>query len=61
MSEICWTAPRRYWENVIWTNETKTEFFGKNMCFYVLCEKGAAYQHENIILTLTYSGGCIMI
>ncbi|KAF7655970.1 hypothetical protein LDENG_00047760 [Lucifuga dentata] len=42
--------PQHYWENVLWTDETKVELLGKNMQHY-----------ENIIPTLKYGGGSIMI
>lgn len=54
-------TPQHYWENVLWTDETKVELFGKNTQHYVWRKKGTAYQHENIIPTVYYGGGSIMI
>ncbi|KAF7643573.1 hypothetical protein LDENG_00237070, partial [Lucifuga dentata] len=47
-------TPQHYWENVLWTDETKVELLGKNTQHYVWCEKGTAYQ-------LKYGGRNIMI
>uniref|UniRef100_A0A3B4TNE5 Uncharacterized protein n=1 Tax=Seriola dumerili TaxID=41447 RepID=A0A3B4TNE5_SERDU len=53
---------QRYWRNVLWTDETKIELFGgKNTQHYIWCSKGTAYRHENIIPTVKYGGGNLMI
>ncbi|KAF7644157.1 hypothetical protein LDENG_00226770, partial [Lucifuga dentata] len=53
-------TPQCYWENVLWTDETKVELLGKNTQHYVWRKKGTAYQHENIPME-KYGGGSIMI
>ena len=37
-------APQRYWQNILWTDETKVELFGRNT---TLCGEKKA-QHTNI-------------
>ncbi|KAG2456550.1 TCB1 transposase, partial [Polypterus senegalus] len=53
--------PQWYWENVLWSDETKTELFGRNKQNFTWRKKGTAYQHQNIIPTVKYGGGNIMI
>uniref|UniRef100_A0A3B4X5Q9 Transposase Tc1-like domain-containing protein n=1 Tax=Seriola lalandi dorsalis TaxID=1841481 RepID=A0A3B4X5Q9_SERLL len=54
-------TPQRYWQNVLWTDETKIELFGKNTQHYIWRRKGTAYRHDNIIPTVKYGGGNLMI
>ena len=54
-------TPQRYWQNVLWTDETNIELFGKTTQHYIWRRKGTAYHHENIIPTIKYGGGNIMI
>lgn len=54
-------TPQWYWQNVLWTDETKIELFVKNTQHYIWCKKGTAYHHENIIPAVKYGGGNIMM
>lgn len=54
-------TPQRYWQNVLWTDETKIELFGKNTQHYLWRRKATAYRHENIIPTVKDGGGNLMI
>ena len=54
-------TPQWYWQNVLWTDETKIELFGKNTQRYIWHKKGTEHHHENIIPTVKYGGGNIMI
>lgn len=54
-------TPHGYWQNVLWTDETKTELFGKGTQHYIWRKKGPAHHHENIIQTIKHDGGNIMI
>ncbi len=38
-------VPQHYWQNILWTDETKIELFGKNTQHYVWRKKA---QHTNI-------------
>ena len=44
-------VPQRYWQNILWTDETKVELFGRNTQHYVWRIKGTAHQHQNLIST----------
>ncbi|KAK3528556.1 hypothetical protein QTP70_002805 [Hemibagrus guttatus] len=54
-------TPQHYWENVLWTDETKIKLFEKNLQRFVWCKKKKVYQHENTIPTVKYGGGNIMV
>uniref|UniRef100_A0AAQ5ZXB5 Transposase Tc1-like domain-containing protein n=1 Tax=Amphiprion ocellaris TaxID=80972 RepID=A0AAQ5ZXB5_AMPOC len=43
--------PQRFWENVLWTDETKLELFGKAHQLYVHRCKNEAYQEKNSVPT----------
>ncbi|KAI4882124.1 hypothetical protein NFI96_022594 [Prochilodus magdalenae] len=42
--------PQSFWENVLWTDETKMELFGKAHQLYVHRWKNEAYQEKNTLL-----------
>ena len=46
-------VPQRYWQNILWTDETTLELFGRRKI-------GTAHQHQNLIPTVKYGGGSIM-
>ena len=52
--------PQSFWENVLWTNETKLELFGKSHQFYIHRCNNEAYKEKNTILTVTHEGGSVM-
>ena len=54
-------VPQRYWQNILWTDETTVELFGRNTQHYVLGKKGTAHQHQNLIPTVKSSRGSIMV
>ena len=41
--------------------ETTVELFGRNTQHYVWRKKGTAHQHQNLIPTVNYGGGSIMV
>uniref|UniRef100_A0A9J7ZRY6 Transposase n=1 Tax=Cyprinus carpio carpio TaxID=630221 RepID=A0A9J7ZRY6_CYPCA len=43
--------PQDFWKNALWTDETKVELFGSNTTF----------QKKNIIPTVKYGGGSVMV
>uniref|UniRef100_A0A8C5PGB7 Uncharacterized protein n=1 Tax=Leptobrachium leishanense TaxID=445787 RepID=A0A8C5PGB7_9ANUR len=49
-------ARQHYWQNILWTDETKIELFGKNTQHYVWRKKGT-----NTIPTVKHGGGNIML
>ena len=48
---------QRYWQNILWTDETTSELFGRNTQHCVERKKGAAHQHQNLIPTVNHCGG----
>uniref|UniRef100_A0A8C5PUM9 Transposase Tc1-like domain-containing protein n=1 Tax=Leptobrachium leishanense TaxID=445787 RepID=A0A8C5PUM9_9ANUR len=54
-------VPQHYWQNILWTDETKIELFGKNTQHYVWRKKGTAHQHQNLIPTVKHGRGSIMV
>ncbi|KAK3529248.1 hypothetical protein QTP70_021905 [Hemibagrus guttatus] len=53
--------PEEDWENVIWSDETKIELFGKNSTCRVWRRKNAELHPKNIIPTVKHGGGNIML
>uniref|UniRef100_A0AAY5L9M5 Tc1-like transposase DDE domain-containing protein n=1 Tax=Esox lucius TaxID=8010 RepID=A0AAY5L9M5_ESOLU len=54
-------GPAEYWENVIWSDETKIEIFGKNSTRHVWRRKNAELHPKNTIPTVKHGGGNIML
>ncbi|KAK3567274.1 hypothetical protein QTP86_015798, partial [Hemibagrus guttatus] len=53
--------PEEDWENVIWSDETKIELFGKNSTCRVWRRKNAELHPKNTIPTVKHGGGKIML
>ncbi|KAK3536413.1 hypothetical protein QTP86_008876 [Hemibagrus guttatus] len=53
--------PEEDWENVIWSDETKIELFGKNSTCRVWRRKNAELHPKNTIPTVKHGGGIIML
>ncbi|KAK3530790.1 hypothetical protein QTP70_002824 [Hemibagrus guttatus] len=53
--------PEEDWENVIWSDETKIELFGKNSTCHVWRRKNAELHPKNTIPTVKHGGGNIML
>lgn len=53
--------PADFWNNVVWSDETKIELFGHNEAKRVWRKNGNAYSPKNTIPTVKYGGGSIMI
>ncbi|KAK3533225.1 hypothetical protein QTP70_013666 [Hemibagrus guttatus] len=53
--------PEEDWENVIWSDETKIELFGKNSTCRVWRRKNAELHAKNTIPTVKHGGGNIML
>ncbi len=50
-------APQDFWENTLWTDETKVELFGRCVFHYIWHKSNTAFQKKNIIPTVKYGGG----
>ncbi|KAK3549749.1 hypothetical protein QTP86_007732 [Hemibagrus guttatus] len=53
--------PQDFWENTLWTDETKIVLFGRSVSHYVWRKSNTAFQKKNIIPTLKYGGGSVMV
>ncbi|KAK3562010.1 hypothetical protein QTP86_023463 [Hemibagrus guttatus] len=53
--------PQDFWENTLWTDETKMEHFGRSVSHYVCRKSNTAFQKENITPTVKYGGGSVMV
>uniref|UniRef100_A0A8C1VXN7 Transposase n=1 Tax=Cyprinus carpio TaxID=7962 RepID=A0A8C1VXN7_CYPCA len=53
--------PQDFWENTLWTDETKVELFGRCVSHYVWLKSNTAFQKKNIIPTVKYGGGSVMV
>ena len=56
-----WDKDHTFWRNVLWSNETQIERFGKNDHYYVWRKKGEACKPKNTIPTVKHGGGSIML
>ncbi len=53
--------PQYFWENTLWTDETKVELFGRCVSHYIWRKSNTAFQKKNIIPTVKYGGGSVMV
>ena len=53
--------PEEDWENVIWSDETNVELFGRNTTRRVWSRENAELQPKNTIPTVKHGGGNIML
>ncbi|KAK3514588.1 hypothetical protein QTP70_021648, partial [Hemibagrus guttatus] len=52
--------PQDFWENTLWTDETKTELFGRSVSI-TSGVKVTPHFRKNIIPTVKYGGGSVMV
>ena len=45
---------QRYWQNILWTDETTVDLFGRNT-------KGTVHQHQNLVPTVKYGGAALLL
>ncbi|CAJ0946106.1 unnamed protein product, partial [Ranitomeya imitator] len=53
--------PEEFWENVLWSDETKLELFGRNTTCRVWRKKNTELHPSNTIPTVKHGGGNIML
>uniref|UniRef100_A0A8C5MCY2 Transposase n=1 Tax=Leptobrachium leishanense TaxID=445787 RepID=A0A8C5MCY2_9ANUR len=53
--------PQKFWDSVLWTDETKLELFGLMDQRYVWRRKNKAYEEKNTLPTVKHGGGSIML
>ncbi|KAL0188386.1 hypothetical protein M9458_015485, partial [Cirrhinus mrigala] len=54
------TKPQSFWENVLWTDETKVELFGKAHHGTVCRKRNEAFKEKNTVPTVKHGGGSKM-
>ena len=52
--------PKKFWDSVLWTDETKLELFGHMDQRYIWRKKNEAYAEKNTIPTVKHGGGSLM-
>uniref|UniRef100_A0A8C5M825 Tc1-like transposase DDE domain-containing protein n=1 Tax=Leptobrachium leishanense TaxID=445787 RepID=A0A8C5M825_9ANUR len=53
--------PQKFWDSVLWTDETKLELFGPMDRRHVWRRKNKAYEEKNTLPTVKHGGGSIML
>ena len=53
--------PDKFWDKVLWSDETKVELYGHNDLKTVWRKKGEAYHPKNTIPTVRHGGGNLML
>uniref|UniRef100_A0A8C5LM47 Transposase Tc1-like domain-containing protein n=1 Tax=Leptobrachium leishanense TaxID=445787 RepID=A0A8C5LM47_9ANUR len=53
--------PQKFWDSVLWTDETKLELFGPMDQRYAWRRKNKAYEEKNTLPTVKHGGGSIML
>ena len=53
--------PQSFWENVLWTDETKLELFGKSHQLYVHRRRDEASKEKNTVPNVKHGGGSVML
>ena len=51
---------KSFWENVLWTDETKLELFGKAHHLYVYRKQNEAFKEKNTFPPVKHGGGSVM-
>uniref|UniRef100_A0A8C4PY27 Uncharacterized protein n=1 Tax=Eptatretus burgeri TaxID=7764 RepID=A0A8C4PY27_EPTBU len=49
------------WQNILWSDGTKMELFGRNAKRYVSCKPNTSHHPKNTIPTVKHGGGSIML
>lgn len=55
------SKPQKFWDTVLWTDETKLELFGTMDHRYVWRKKSTAYNEKNTLPTVKHGGGSVML
>ncbi len=53
--------PQDFGANILWTDETKVELFGRCVSRYIWCKTSTAFHQKNIIPTVKYGGVSVMV
>lgn len=52
--------PKTFWKNVLWSDETKVELFGKRHQHRVYRKENEAFKEKNTVPTVKHGGGSLM-
>lgn len=55
------SQPQKFWDKVLWTDETKLELFGPMDQRYVWRKEREAYVEKNTLPTVKHGGGSVML
>lgn len=53
--------PQDFWANILWTDATKVELFGRCVSRYIWRKTNTAFHKKNIIPTVKHGGGSVMV
>ncbi len=53
--------PQDFWANILWTDWTKVDLFGRCVSRYIWCKTNRAFHKKNIIPTIKHGGGSVMV
>ncbi len=53
--------PQDFWANILWTDETEVKLFGRCVSRYIRRKTNTAFHQTNIIPTVKYGGGNVMV
>ncbi len=53
--------PQDLWANILWTDETKVELFGRCVSRYIWRKTNTAFHKKNMIPTVKHGGGSVML
>ena len=53
--------PEAFWKKILWSDETKMELFGQNKRRYAWRKKHTEFHEKNLLPTVKYGGGSIML
>ncbi len=53
--------PQDFWANILWTEETKVELFGRCVSHCIWRKTNTAFHKKNIIPTVKHGGGSVMV
>ncbi len=53
--------PQDFWANILWTDETKVELFGRCVSRYIWRKTNTGFHKKNIIPTVKHGGGSVMV
>ncbi len=60
-SKIYLDYPQDFWANILWTDKTKVELFGRCVSCYIWRKTNTAFNKNNIIPAVKHRGGSVMV